>query len=195
MSSINIRNLTVSLSNKTLFDGLNLTIPAGKYQLRGENGVGKSTLLKVICGLLRPDNGEVMVADKTELVSDDIAIPPEMTVSSVFRLYDQYDRCDVRLREQLVDDFVFREHLAKTIESLSQGSLQKLKIILAVSGQGKWLLLDEAFNGLDQDAIVTLNSIIAVSDRPMILVDHANLCTLKSIVPIHVKNASLCITQ
>ena len=85
MSSIRLNNLTISIAGKTIFDNINITIAAGKYLLKGNNGSGKSTLLNVICGLLVPKHGAVIIEGNSELVSDQIAIPPQLTVLSVFR--------------------------------------------------------------------------------------------------------------
>ena len=195
MSSIRLNGLTISLSGKTIFDNINLNIEPGKYIIRGRNGVGKSTLLNVLCGLAFPKAGSVTIEGGAELVSDQIAIPPKMTVFSVLRLYDKYERCNKNLRDCLIEKFYFQEHVEKNIGSLSQGSLQKLKIILAVSGHGRWLLLDEAFNGLDDAAVKVLNSIIEESDRPVLLVDHANSCSFDELIKINIHNARICIEQ
>lgn len=193
MSSVNISNLTVCMSDKKLFDNVTFSIPSGKYLLCGENGAGKSTLLRLLCDLVQPNYGSIDVIGEAELVSDSIDIPPEMTVSSVFRLYDKFERCDISLREKLIDEFEFREHTSKTIENLSQGSRQKLRIILAMSGKKTWLLMDEAFNGLDVRSANTLNKLIKSGCRSMILVDHANQCTAEDLVKISIEDAGLCI--
>ena len=65
MNAIEIRNLTKNFGEKQALAGLNMTVPMGAiYGFIGENGSGKSTTEKIICGLLHKTGGEVKIFDK-----------------------------------------------------------------------------------------------------------------------------------
>ena len=192
MSSINFNNLTLKVSQRTLLQSINLTLHPGNYQLHGENGVGKSTLFKAICGLVKPEAGGIDVDGNIDLVADHVQIPPTMTPKAVFNIYDKYKRCDIEKRNLLVRRFSYQEQLDKSIGALSQGNLQKLKIILALSGNGSWLLLDEVFNGLDESAIDILNELLGESSRPMLVIDHSLAFSVPNIQNLLMADQHLC---
>ena len=65
MNAIEIKNLTKRFGQKQALSGLNMTVPVGSiYGLIGENGSGKSTTEKLICGLLVPGGGEIKLFDR-----------------------------------------------------------------------------------------------------------------------------------
>ena len=69
---ITLKNVTKVMDNNVILDNINLTLEKGKiYGLVGRNGSGKSVLLKVICGFLKPTNGVVLV-DGKDLVKEPV---------------------------------------------------------------------------------------------------------------------------
>jgi ABC-type multidrug transport system ATPase subunit len=149
-------------------------------------------LFKAICGLVKPEAGEIDVAGNIDLVADHVQIPPAMTPKAVFNIYDKYERCDIEKRYLLVRKFSYQEQLNKSIGALSQGNLQKLKIILALCGNGSWLLLDEVFNGLDENAIDILNELLGESNRPMLVIDHSLAFSVPNIQNLLMADQHLC---
>lgn len=66
MNAIEIRNLNKIFGQKQAVNGLNMTVPKGSiYGFIGENGSGKSTTEKIICGLIHPTSGEIKINGKT----------------------------------------------------------------------------------------------------------------------------------
>ena len=177
MTNIELNNVSVKLGDNLILDSVTLALPEGQYQLTGKNGAGKSTFLQLLSGLIMPSSGSLNVDDRADLVADSIQIPDNMTITTVFSLYDKYRRCDITQRNQLIEAFQFSDCLTATVGKLSQGNQQKLKLILALSGNGHWLLLDEPFNGLDSTSAATLNHILAETNRPLIVIDHSEQLT------------------
>ena len=71
MNAIEIRNLTKTFGNKQALKGLNMTVPKGAiYGLIGENGSGKSTTEKIICGLIHKDSGTVKLCGQEHINAD-----------------------------------------------------------------------------------------------------------------------------
>lgn len=195
MTALKLQNISLSFSGVPVFTDTSREISPGKYRLLGANGSGKSTLINIFCGLVQPNSGSVTQIEMADLVSDTLVIPPDLSVFALFALYDKYQRNDKNLREQLIADFGFGDYLYKTYGNLSQGNKQKLKLILALSGNSTWLFLDEAFNGLDAASIEVLNGIIASSARPIMLVDHAQTCSFEGMKTLRIENCGLSIHE
>ena len=192
MTNIELNNVSLKLGDNLILDSVTLTLPEGQYQLTGKNGAGKSTFLQLLSGLIMPSSGSLNVDDRPDLVADSIQIPDNMTITTVFSLYDKYRRCDTTQRSQLIEAFQFSDCLTATVGKLSQGNQQKLKLILALSGNGHWLLLDEPFNGLDSTSAATLNQMLAELHRPSIVIDHSEqLTNLRPRRKLHIDNKSI----
>jgi Cu-processing system ATP-binding protein len=126
----------------------------------GPNASGKTTLLKSILGLVRPDSGSVTIDG--QLVGSDPQVrarvgympqeprfPDNLKVSEVFSLVqDLRGEKAVDLGE-LIDYFALREHLAKPLRTLSGGTKQKASAVLTFAFHPRVLILDEPSAGLD----------------------------------------------
>ncbi|MEL3905667.1 MAG: ATP-binding cassette domain-containing protein [Treponema sp.] len=141
-------------SGKPVFTDLCLTIKKGAYiSVVGENGCGKSTLIKLILGLLKPDSGSIRCTPatigyvpqkKTAAAGFPITVYEALNSYRILRKYrskDIIDRClsDVRLLE----------HKNALTSTLSGGQLQKMYIARALIGNPELLILDEPSTGID----------------------------------------------
>ena len=158
---IEIRNLAFSYKKTPVFTNINLSFPQGSiYGLLGENGVGKTTLLKLICGLLRPKEGSCTVDGLTSQKR-----LPEMLQRIVF-LPDEVTLPDGRTPQQYVDELApfypnFAQgtflHLMDELEvdpdrkfkEMSFGQQKKSLIAASLSLGTDYVLFDEPTNGLD----------------------------------------------
>ena len=158
---IEIRNLNFSYKKTPVFTNINLSFPQGSiYGLLGENGVGKTTLLKLICGLLRPTEGSCSVDG---LTSQDRL--PEMLQRIVF-LPDEVSLPDGRTPQQYIDELApfypgyawgtflhlmeeFEVDPNRKFKEMSFGQQKKSLIAAALSLGTDYVLFDEPTNGLD----------------------------------------------
>ena len=158
---IEIRNLNFSYKKTPVFSNINLSFPQGNiYGLLGENGVGKTTLLKLICGLLRPTEGSCTVDGITSQQR-----LPEMLQRVVF-LPDEVSLPDGKTPQQYVNELApfypnFAQgtflHLMEELEvepdrkfkEMSFGQQKKSLIAAALSLGTDYVLFDEPTNGLD----------------------------------------------
>ncbi len=160
MNAIEIRGLHKSFRDFTLSD-LTLTLPAGCIMgLVGENGAGKSTTIKLLLGLLRPDGGTVTllgrdaathlrdIKEDIGVVTDEVGIPSCLTPRQVGRVMRHTFRnwSDAAYADYL-RRFSLPEH--KCFKDFSRGMRMKLGIAVALSHDPKLLILDEATSGLD----------------------------------------------
>ena len=155
---IEVKNLTHYLGGKKILENVNITIPEGSVMgLVGINGAGKTTLLRLISGVYRPDEGEVLLdgeemtdEKRAELffLPDDPYYTIHTTGKSLFEMYKVfYPAIDHKIFLEYMAEFELDEK--KPIRNFSKGMRRQLYIALALSVRPRYLLLDEAFDGLD----------------------------------------------
>lgn len=176
MNILECKNLTKSYNKyKPVLKDLNLSIPAGKIiGLLGPNGCGKSTLIKLICGLLQPDSGEITVdglpvGEKSKAL---ISYLPERTyfnnwmkVSQLVTYFEEfYTDFDKARAYKLLSDLGINPN-AK-LSTLSKGTKEKVQLILVMSRNAKLYLLDEPIAGVDPAAREYILSTIVSNYNP-----------------------------
>ena len=173
MNAIEIRNLSKSFRGMYAVDSLNMTVPVGAiYGFIGENGSGKSTTEKLICGHLVPDKGEIKLfgRDYTDagvrvrvgaLIEDPGCFPG----SSVYQnLMMQAINLGIENRDEEIRrvlEIVRMEDSANIkFKSCSLGMKQRIGIAMALLGEPALLILDEPINGLDTDGMRIMREIL-----------------------------------
>jgi ABC-2 type transport system ATP-binding protein len=170
--SLECRNLTKSYKKGTpVIKGLNLSIPAGRIVgLLGPNGCGKSTLIKLVSGLLQADSGEIFVYGKPvgeeskSLVSylpERPYFTPSMKVTDLLDYFqDFYVDFDRDRAMKLLQDLAINPDAR--MKTLSKGTKEKVQLILVMSRNAKLYLLDEPIAGVDPVAReYILNTIVS----------------------------------
>ncbi len=153
----------------------NLEIPSGKIVgLLGPNGCGKSTLIKLIAGILQPDEGEIAVAgepigEKSKaLISylpERTYFSPAMNVCDVVSYFsDFYKDFDEPRAYKLLADLGIDS--TQSLKALSKGTKEKVQLILVMSRQAKLYLLDEPIAGVDPAAREYILSTIVGNYNP-----------------------------
>ena len=170
---IEIRNLDFSYKKTPVFSNINLSFPEGAiYGLLGENGVGKTTLLKLICGLQRPTVGNCTVDGMTShdrlpemlqrvvLLPDEVSLPdnatPQRYVDELAPFYPKFSQGTfLHLMQELEvePDRKFKE--------MSFGQQKKSLIAASLSLGTDYILLDEPTNGLDIPSKSQFRSILS----------------------------------
>ncbi|MEG2081695.1 MAG: ABC transporter ATP-binding protein [Oscillospiraceae bacterium] len=153
-------------------DSLNMTFEKGHiYGLVGTNGSGKSTFLRSICGVYKPYCGHIEidgngVYDSVEakqrvfFVNDESYFLPNVSVDDMAQFYKGfYPNWSQTKYEKLTQRFPIDSK--KKIKTFSKGMKRQAAIILALSCQTEYLLLDEAFDGLDPVIRVAARKLIA----------------------------------
>lgn len=156
---VECRNLTKCYqNNRPVIDNLNLTIESGHIiGLLGPNGSGKTTIIKMINGLLRPTSGEVLIEGQTPNPSTKAIISylPERTyleaqktVADIIDFFTDFysDFRPDRAKEMLSALKIDEKALLKT---LSKGTKEKVQLILVMSRDAKLYILDEPIAGVD----------------------------------------------
>lgn len=173
MNAIEIRNLSKSFRGMYAVDNLNMTVPVGAiYGFIGENGSGKSTTEKLICGHLVSDSGEIKLfgKDYTDAgvrvrIGALIENPGCFPGSSVYQnLMMQAINLGIEKRDaeiQRVLEIVRMEDNASIkFKNCSLGMKQRIGIAMALLGDPALLILDEPINGLDTDGMRIMREIL-----------------------------------
>ena len=173
MNAIEIRNLTKNYGEKQALAGLNMTVPVGSiYGFIGENGSGKSTTEKIICGLIHPTSGNVKLYDKDYTDTDVranvgvlIESPgcfPNLTVWN--NLMIQATNLGLNNKEDKVREVLklvrMEGSASNKFKNCSLGMKQRIGIAMALMGNPKLLVLDEPINGLDADGMRIMREIL-----------------------------------
>ena len=173
MNAIEIRNLSKSFGKKQAVNGLNMTVPKGAiYGFIGENGSGKSTTEKMICGLLPKDDGAIRLFGKEHTDSEiraDMGVLieapgcfPGLTVWNNMML--QAANLNLQNPEKEVREvlkLVRMEGAASNkYKNCSLGMKQRIGIAMALLGSPSLLVLDEPLNGLDADGMRIMREVL-----------------------------------
>lgn len=186
---LSIRNLSFSYGNIQTLHGINMTIATGQVTcVMGRNGVGKTTLMKNIMGILRPANGSV-VLDETDitrlpahrrakaglaLVPQGRQIFPKLTVEENLRVGLEAGKVRSRtIPEEVYRTFpVLKSMAGRMGGDLSGGQQQQLAIARALVARPRVLLLDEPTEGLQPNVIQQIGRVLheLVNERKMTVV-------------------------
>ena len=173
MNAIEIRNLTKNFGEKQALAGLNMTVPMGSiYGFIGENGSGKSTTEKIICGLIHLTNGSVKLYGKDH-TDPDIRANMGVLIESpgCFPNLSVWNNLMIQATNLSIED---KENAVRNVLTLvrmegaagnkykncSLGMKQRIGIAMALLGDPKLLVLDEPINGLDADGMRIMREIL-----------------------------------
>lgn len=188
---IEIQGLKKSYGSKLVLDGVHLTVPDGaKFGLVGINGAGKSTLLRLIADVLRPDEGSILLdgesvtgnAKKREelfFLPDDPYYASGTTIAKLIDLYRAFYPFDRALFDKYAS--IFGLQLLTPIRNFSKGMKRQAFAALALACRPRYLLLDEAFDGLDPLARLELKRGLIEQEDCTVLISSHSLRELEDI--------------
>ena len=173
MNAIEIRNLSKSFRGMYAVDHLNMTVPQGAiYGFIGENGSGKSTTMKLICGHLVPDGGDIKLfgRDYTDpgvrvrvgaLIENAGCFPGSSVYQNLMMqcINLGIKNADGEIR-RVLEIVRMEEHAGLKFKSCSLGMKQRIGIAMALLGDPALLILDEPINGLDTDGMRIMREIL-----------------------------------
>jgi len=180
MSVLQLEEVTKRYGDKTAVNGISLTVEKGEiYGLLGGNGAGKTTTMRMVLGLIYPDEGRIRYHGKPyskELLGKLGYLPEERGLYPKIKVSDQIlylaelrgvsrATADKALKGWL-EKFEVPEYYGKKVEELSKGNQQKIQFIAAVIHDPDILILDEAFSGLDPVNVELLKAtVIELRDK------------------------------
>ncbi|WP_372632728.1 ABC transporter ATP-binding protein [Cohnella sp.] len=163
MNPLKVDRIIKNYGDKRAVNGLSFEVAAGEiYGLLGANGAGKTTTMRMILGLILPDEGDIRYLGNSYseqqlsmlgYLPEERGMYPNIKVSEQIMYLAQLrgmSRKDADKNLKLwLEKFQVPEYYNKKVEELSKGNQQKIQFIAAVIHKPKILILDEAFSGLD----------------------------------------------
>lgn len=177
---IEMKNVTKKFDDFKVLDKIDLTIPKGTaFGLLGSNGAGKSTILRLVSGIYSQDEGEVhadgeKIFDNPEIKEKIFFINDETIQFSSFTLEElknYYKNFYPKFSEEMFEKLrtTINLPLKKKLSAFSKGMKRQAIVIIALSCQTDYLLLDEAFDGLDPTMRIIVKRMLvdAMIDREL----------------------------
>lgn len=164
-----ISNVTFRYGDKTIFNDCSLELNNGIYCLMGPSASGKTTMLKLMAGLLKPEEGTIVSeGDPVIMFQEDRLLP----------WYDAYKNVEIVAGKDKKAEI---EKCFKELEVPSDGNIQKMSggqkrrvaLIRALMADGDILLLDEPFTGLDQDTTAKAIELIRKQNKLTVIATHS----------------------
>lgn len=167
-------NLAYELSlERTLFQGVHISIEQGnRIALVGSNGVGKSTLIKILAGEIHPHIGSVMQHGSVYYLPQISTIKEEINTDTVLDFLTSISDEWWQIQEVLQTQFNTDIDLYLPVNNLSGGELTKLFLAIGLSQQPDLLLLDEPTNHMDLQALESLRQFLINFSGAFVIVSH-----------------------
>lgn len=163
---IKIENVSLSIKNTEILKNINVSFEKGKiHGLIGRNGSGKTMLMKCICGFVRPTKGEITVSGQK--IGKDVDFPENIGIiietPGFIPYYSGYNNLKLLagLNNRIGPDEIKKSmrkvgldpDLKRHVRKYSLGMRQRLGLAQAIMENPNILILDEPFNGLDNDGV------------------------------------------
>ncbi|MEY8310183.1 ABC transporter ATP-binding protein [Erysipelotrichaceae bacterium 51-3] len=198
MELLKIENLSKAFKNHQVLNGLNLCVNAGDLiHIRGQNGCGKSTLFKLICGLEKTDSGTISLTegvDKGALIENPGFIENENLTANLEYLYSLKHSVNRKVIRDYIEAFGLDPDSKTKMKDYSVGMRQKAGIIQAIMEDQNLILLDEPSRGLDEESLLVLEKIILKSiqeQKAIIIASHDSLDNLPFSRKLRLENGQL----
>lgn len=166
MKTVRLINVSKHYGKRVVLNNLNFSFDKGLYLVTGENGIGKSTLLKIIYGISKPTSGRVVNKGDTSYLPERLKIPNFVTVTEFLRIMLELktNTNDYMYIEDSINKYLERFSIYKyknyKMNTLSKGTVQKIMIIYTLINNGDLYLFDEPLNGLDYSSQMVFISIL-----------------------------------
>ena len=213
---LEVKGVKKKLGKREIIKGLDLSVNEGEiFGFLGPNGAGKTTTIRMLVGLISPNEGEIVVCGKSVLSEKEQALKNVGAVVENPELYKYLSGREnlmqiARIRklskeevEELIDLVGLKDRIDDKVRKYSLGMKQRLGLAAALIGDPKLLILDEPTNGLDPSGIIDFRDVVKKASRERgmavfisshILSEVQNLCdrvafinngVIKSVEDIH----------
>ncbi len=181
---ITINNLTKKFKDEIVLNNINMTLESGNiYGIIGQNGSGKSVLLKIICAFYIPSQGEVLIDNinycngksfpkNLRALIEKNAFLPDISGFNNLKLLAKIENkiTDEEINESLKIVNLYEEK-DKMFSKYSMGMKQKLGIASALMEDPEIIILDEPFNGIDEESKEKItNELIKIKNNKIIII-------------------------
>ena len=170
---LSLEDVSFTYSFKPILDHVNLVInEKEKWGIVGQNGVGKSTLLKIMTGLEKPDSGNVTILKKYKIsyCPQNTDFEPHKTIYETVRSY-MTEETEIYQIQAILNKLGLSDY-NQSIDILSGGQKKRVALAISLIKEADVYVLDEPTNHLDQDMILWREKFLAKVSKTVILVTH-----------------------
>ncbi len=187
---LEVRGVTKRFNRRKIFQDISFSLTCGEsLSITGRNGSGKSSLVKIVAGVLSPTSGSVHFFRGGDPIYDDDVKHVLGLVSPYLQLYDEFSaienleilssiraskRTDSSYREELFTLFGLWDRKGDLVRTFSSGMKQRLKYIYALYHEPSILILDEPTSNLDEEGIKAVRHVLETRREKTILLIATN---------------------
>lgn len=171
---IELKNVSKSFDDKKVLESFSAVFDKGSYLLKGPSGIGKTTCLRLILGLLDPDEGEVFIPSGTRFAvcfQEDRLFEKESLLTNILAVNENISEEEAK---KAILELLPSDSLNKKAGELSGGMKRRLAVIRAMLHDSDFVILDEPLTGLDDEARTKTISFIKgrLNGRLLIITSH-----------------------
>mmetsp|Transcript_4843 Transcript_4843/g.7002 ORF Transcript_4843/g.7002 Transcript_4843/m.7002 type:complete len:533 (+) Transcript_4843:37-1635(+) len=178
-SVASFKDLTFGHANTNLLENVDFSIEAGsKVTIMGQNGSGKSTIIKLLSEKLYPDEGQVNISPGETVACAMQTMPTayrDLTVKEFFteQLLEDYEDHEIEAKvAKVLREVVLEAPGDRIVKSFSGGQQARLLLAAALIREPTILLLDEPTNNLDTEGLYHLQTLIQMTDKTCVVISH-----------------------
>ncbi len=158
-TAIKTWNISKFFGDFKALNNMSISVPQGEiFGFIGKNGAGKTTFMRIICGLMKPSGGTMEVQKRVGFLPQNVRFRDNMDAIEALRFFADLRGCSaeegIEFAKRLEVD------LSKRISSLSPGQQRKLQLVITTIGAPDLLVLDEPTAGLDPSGVQQVRSVI-----------------------------------
>ena len=161
LPSLSLDNVAVMRGNRILLRGLSVAARAGDViWIRGANGCGKSSLLRLVAGLLTVVSGTIHSEGRMALADENMALDANVTLEAALRFWAELDGASADARHAALTDMDLQNLVHIPVRFLSTGQRKRASIARVLASNADIWLMDEPYNGLDSASCARLDQAI-----------------------------------
>lgn len=200
---LEVHGIYKAFGHNHVLQGVDLTVHGGEtVAVVGENGSGKSVLLKILAGLERADQGAVHLSQKIGYCPQQLELFEGLTVSENLIYFGAaYGLPDRALREagrHYLDRFHYERYVDTLVKNLSEGTKQKLNLTIALLHAPGLLLLDEPYQGFDYETFLNFAGLLTEwrsQQRAVLTISHLVTADLPMDRILEMRDGTLHVSQ
>ena len=171
---LKLETISHSFGDRPVLKDVSLTLaPGERIALMGPSGVGKTTLLRIVLGLLAPDEGKVENSfRKTASVFQEPRLLPWRTAEENVNLVLSDGKATLAAARSWLDRLGLKDAAGKYPRELSGGMQQRVSLARALAMEGDLLVLDEPFKAMDEELKQQVMALVSETDAAILLVTH-----------------------
>lgn len=161
-AALRLSGIACARGGRLLFRGVDLTLePGGSALLKGPNGVGKSSLMRICAGLLRASAGTIERQGRIALADERLALDMEQPLHAALGFWARMDGAEAAALDRALEALALERLAQLPVRMLSTGQRKRAALARVMASGAPIWLLDEPGNGLDDASLALLGAAVA----------------------------------